>query len=78
VTLTVDPTADAARCSNWIRVPTEVAPSDRAGSIAAQVAASHQAISRGVPNTGSDPDPTACAVSASVTVKDNTVISTPW
>ena len=40
----------------------------RADSIAAQVAASHQASSRGVPSTGRLPEPTASAVSSSVTV----------
>ena len=52
------PTAEGARCSSEIRVPTLVCPSSRAGAIAAQVAASHHASSRGVPRTGRLPDPT--------------------
>ena len=50
------------------RVPTLVWSSARAGAIAAQVAASHQASRRGVPSTGRLPEPTASAVSALVTV----------
>ncbi len=38
-------------------MPTLVWPSSRAGAIAAQVAASHQASSRGVPSTGRLPEP---------------------
>ena len=55
--LELDPGADAGRALG------------SAGSIAAQVAASHQASSRGVPSTGRLPEPTAAAVSSSVTVK---------
>ena len=58
------PTGLAARCSSEIRVPTLVPPSGSADSMAAHVAASHHASSRGVPSTGSDPLPTAIAVSS--------------
>ena len=50
-------------CRRWSRRPAA------SGSIAAQVAASHQASSRGVPSTGRLPEPSATAVSSSVTVK---------
>ena len=43
--------------------------------MAAQVAASHQASSRGVPSTGSEPLPTARAVSSSPTVRSRVVVS---
>ena len=47
VTSSTAPTGLAARCSSVIRVPTLVPPSGSAASIAAQVAASHHASSRG-------------------------------
>ena len=50
-------------------MPTLVEAASRVGSMAAQVVASHHASSRGVPRTGRLPDPTARAVSSSVTVK---------
>ena len=58
-------------CSSEIRVPTLVWPSSSAGASAAQVAASHQASSRGVPSTGRLPDPTVAAVSSSPTVRSS-------
>ena len=75
------PTGLAARCSSWTRVPTLVSPVARSGSSAAHVAASHHASSRGVPSTGSEPLPTASAVSSSPTVKVKVVVAVtgaPW
>jgi hypothetical protein len=77
VTVTSAPTALAARCSRVTRVPTLVLPAGSVGSIAAQVTASHQASSRGVPSTGRLPEPTASAVSADVTVKVRVASSGP-
>src|SRR5262249_22425891 len=45
------------------------------GASAATVAASARASTRGVPSTGTSPDPTACAVSASVTVNSTRAAS---
>ncbi len=61
-------------CSSEIRVPTLVWPSSSAGASAAQVAASHQASSRGVPSTGRLPDPSASAVSSWPTVRSTVAV----
>ena len=60
-------TAAGARARPGSRRWSHPAGSD--SSIAAHVAASHHASSRGVPSTGRVPDPTAAAVSSSVTVR---------
>jgi hypothetical protein len=72
----VAPTGDAATCSISTRVPTLVDVGSRLAARAATVAASSQAMSRGVASTGTSPLPRAIAVSASVTSKD-TAASSP-
>ena len=56
-------------------MPTLVCSADSESASAAQVAASHQASSRGVPRTARSPEPTAAAVSASVTVNLKVALS---
>src|SRR5664280_3306727 len=65
---TTPPTPTGTRWSNCIRLPTDVHDSGRCPSIALQLASSHRAISRGVASTGTVPERSAWAVSASVTV----------
>lgn len=65
----VRPTGVGARCVTDIWAPTVVMPEGRCRAVAATDAASASASSRGVPSTGTSPEPTACAVSASVTVR---------
>ena len=48
-------------------MPTVVDPGGSSPAMARQLASSHRAMSRGVPRTGTVPDPRAIAVSASVT-----------
>ena len=66
-TVTCSPTALGARCSSRTDVPTLDDPGGSRPSRARQVAASHQASRRGVPSTGSPPEPSATAVSSSAT-----------
>ena len=58
-TVTCSPTALAARCSSATAVPTLDEPGGSRPSSARQVAASHQASSRGVPSTASPPEASA-------------------
>jgi len=69
MTSTLPPTDVGRRC--WIRtaVPTVVCPARTNCAAASTVAASIQAINRGVASTGTSPLPSAVAVSASVTSK---------
>ncbi|CAA9350061.1 MAG: hypothetical protein AVDCRST_MAG36-1902, partial [uncultured Nocardioidaceae bacterium] len=72
VTTSSSPTPLAVRCSRWTLLPTDVRPDGRSASSAAQVAASTHASRRGVPRTGSVPDPSAAAVSSVPTVNLST------
>src|SRR5438552_694404 len=66
--VTVPPTGVASRCSSCTRVPTVVVPGGRCRAVARTVAASTSASTRGVPRTGTSPEPSVCAVSESVTI----------